>query len=216
MSSPITYFLIVFLSLFLLLKPTISSDFLAPLLSPFIDELCKDVLCGKGKCKTSTDDTPLGYMCECDQGWKQTTSDEQKHLRFLPCVIPNCTLDTSCTKAQSPSPQVKDPPKNTSFFDPCKWAYCGEGSCMKASTFGHKCECQEGYANLLNSTVFPCFTECSFGMDCANLGLTVLNKTTAPTSVSTDKSDNHASSILLGNILLLMLLMLSIGTILTK
>ncbi|KAF5194946.1 Neurogenic locus notch-like protein, partial [Thalictrum thalictroides] len=126
------------------------------------------------------------------------------------------TLNTSCTKAQAPSPQVEDPPKNSSFFDPCKWAYCGEGSCMKESKFGHKCECQEGYANLLNTTVFPCLSECSLGMDCANLGLSLPNRTTGSTSVSTDKSDNHASSILPGNILLLVTLMLTIGMILSK
>ncbi|KAF9618567.1 hypothetical protein IFM89_002262 [Coptis chinensis] len=195
--------IITILSFSVLLQLTTSADILAPILSPFIDKVCKEVLCGKGKCKVSTNFS-LGYMCECDQGWKQTTADAQKHFKFLPCVIPNCTLDYSCTKAPSPSPQIKDPPKNSSFLDPCNWAYCGEGSCKKSDTFGYKCECQEGYANLLNDTALPCFSQCSLGMDCASLGITVQNKTASPNGASA----NHAYSLLPGKILWLTVLMI--------
>jgi hypothetical protein len=48
--------------------------------------VCKAAACGKGNC-TETSGLP-GYMCDCDPGWTQMHVGD--HLRFLPCVIPNC------------------------------------------------------------------------------------------------------------------------------
>lgn len=214
--SPLHHF-IALLSIFLLFQPISSSDFLAPLLSPFIEEFCKDIACGKGKCKVASNHT-IGYMCECDPGWKQTISDDDNddddNLRFLPCVIPNCTVDYSCQKAETPSPQIKDPPKNTSFFDACNWAFCGKGSCVKSNNTDHICQCEEGSANLFNQTSYPCFSECSLGANCDNLGLALPNSSSppAPASVSTDKTANHATAILPGKITWLAILMLAIAT----
>lgn len=53
------------------------------------DEVCKAVECGKGTCKPSNDSS-LFFECECDPGWMQTRPAHDDHLKFLPCVIPNC------------------------------------------------------------------------------------------------------------------------------
>ncbi|KAL5712439.1 hypothetical protein ACHQM5_014612 [Ranunculus cassubicifolius] len=209
--SSLSHFIPFITVIFLLLHPTTSSDFLAPLLSPFIDELCKDILCGKGKCKSSFNHT-IGYKCECDPGWKQSLSnDGGDHLGFLPCVIPNCTVDYSCMKAETPAPQMKDPPKNNSLFDPCNWAYCGEGSCTKSNKSSHICDCKQGSSNLFNQTSFPCFTDCSLGADCVNLGLTLPNRASPPAPVLSDKNDNHASSVLPGRIVWMVILLLTVA-----
>lgn len=54
-----------------------------------IDDVCKDVECGKGMCKASSN-SAFFFECECQPGWKQTSSGHTDHLKFLPCVIPNC------------------------------------------------------------------------------------------------------------------------------
>jgi hypothetical protein len=53
------------------------------------DTVCKEVECGKGTCKQSSNNT-FGFECECEPGWKQTGSDDDDNLKFLPCVVPNC------------------------------------------------------------------------------------------------------------------------------
>jgi len=77
------------------------------------DNICKEVECGKGKCKAPSNTTFM-YECECEDGWKQF----DQHLKFLPCITPNCTFDLTCGEAASPA-QPKPPPKDniTSFFD---------------------------------------------------------------------------------------------------
>lgn len=42
----------------------------------------------------------------------------------------------------------------------CNWVDCGGGSCNKTSPLTYKCDCLEGYYNLLNITSFPCYKEC--------------------------------------------------------
>ncbi|XVE81668.1 hypothetical protein DITRI_Ditri15bG0083600 [Diplodiscus trichospermus] len=166
----------VFLAIFLVLHLTIAkSDFLSPLLSPVFDDVCKEVECGKGKCKPSLNGTIPYYLCECDLGWKQTRADNDDHLKFLPCVVPNCTLNSACAAAPSPV-QQKEAKANESIFDVCHWINCGGGSCNKTSTFTYGCKCSEGYFNLLNVSSFPCYKECAIGMDCANLGISTSNK----------------------------------------
>ncbi|XP_015573458.1 uncharacterized protein LOC8280862 [Ricinus communis] len=169
-----------------------TSDFLAPLLSPIFDDACKKVECGKGTCKASSNSS-FFYECECDPGWKQTRSDHDDTLKFLPCVVPNCTMDYSCVAAPSPI-QDKSSKSNASVFDPCFWTDCGGGSCNKTSPFTYSCECTEGYYNLLNISAFPCFKECAIGMDCSNLGISMSNRSASPTPVLTESS-NQASSL---------------------
>ncbi|KAI3983681.1 hypothetical protein MKX01_001085 [Papaver californicum] len=191
---------------------------LSPLLSPFLEDVCKEIGCGKGKCKassisSSTNDLLHPFKCECEPGWKQTLGNNTDHdfLQFLPCVIPNCTMDYSCNSvADSPMPEIREPPSNESLFDPCNWAYCGEGSCIKSNTFGHKCKCKEGYENLLNVTAFPCLRECAIGMDCLKLGIAVPNRTTNSTPNMPDRSENHANTILQGKFLSLVIFVVTI------
>uniref|UniRef100_A0A6N2N0F5 EGF-like domain-containing protein n=1 Tax=Salix viminalis TaxID=40686 RepID=A0A6N2N0F5_SALVM len=175
-----------------LLQPLIArSGFLPPLQSPILDDVCKKVECGKGTCKPSRNSTWF-YECECDPGWKQVSSDDHK---FLPCIVPNCTLNLSCMPAPSPV-QDKASKDNESIFDPCFWTDCGGGSCNKTSTFTHSCTCAEGYNKLLNISAFPCYRDCAIGVDCQNLGISVSNKSASPTPVMVDSSKNQDSSIL--------------------
>ncbi|OVA03475.1 hypothetical protein BVC80_1477g31 [Macleaya cordata] len=200
---------------FLVVQPISASinDELSPFAAPYLDALCKEVECGKGTCKASLDYT-FNYMCECEAGWKRSRFQDEEDLKFLPCVIPNCTLDYSCGTAPPPAPEIKEPPKNSSFYDPCYYAYCGEGSCTKSLRYGHKCECKQGFTNLLNITAFPCYDQCVLGSDCARLGITVAKNTANNTSTSSsNNSGNHASSSLPGSFVWLTILIMSVAMV---
>lgn len=45
-------------------------------------------------------------------------------------------------------------------FLACYWTYCGGGTCTKSTTYEHICQCNPGYTNLMNISVFPCFNDC--------------------------------------------------------
>ncbi|PAN51463.1 hypothetical protein PAHAL_9G596200 [Panicum hallii] len=141
---------------------------LAPIFAPVINSICSTVTCGKGNCTVAPG--TLGYRCECDPGWTQLHVGD--HLRFLPCVIPNCSIDSSCSNGSpAPAPTPLPPPKNFSL-DPCELAYCGTGgTCRNGSGLSYHCECKEGYSNLLNMTTMPCFHNCSIGADCSRIGI---------------------------------------------
>ncbi|XP_062150069.1 uncharacterized protein LOC133858605 isoform X2 [Alnus glutinosa] len=202
---------IAFLAVLLLLQPRIAlSNVLSPLLSPVFDDVCKEVECGKGTCKPSSTST-FFFECECETGWKQARPDGGDHPNFLPCVIPNCTINSSCANASSPV-QEKERRANESFFDACHWSDCGGGVCNKTSAFTYSCECAEGYYNLLNHTALPCFEECAIGMECKNLGITLSNKSTSVTPALAD----DATSILQGNSLCLTILMMFMAMVLWK
>ncbi|KAI9195261.1 hypothetical protein LWI28_013335 [Acer negundo] len=190
---------------------TATSNFLSPLLSPVIDDVCKKVECGKGKCKVSMNSSFL-YECECDPGWNQTLSkhDDGGFVKLLPCIVPNCTLDTTCTAAPPPV-QDKAVKPNVSIFDPCYWTDCGGGSCNKTSPFAYSCECAEGYFNLFNVSAFSCFKECSIGMDCKNLGISTSNRTTIPAPALSDSGKNQAGLNYLGNCHWLIVLVMSLA-----
>ncbi|KAL8225619.1 hypothetical protein R6Q57_018176 [Mikania cordata] len=66
-----------------------AGDFLAPLLSPIFEDVCKQVKCGNGICKPS-DNSTIPFECECSPGWKQIAATSDQYIKFLPCVIPNC------------------------------------------------------------------------------------------------------------------------------
>lgn len=166
----------------LFLQPIAATDeAFAPFLSPILKDVCDAAQCGRGTCKASANVSLVPYICECQPGWKQFHVED--HLRFLPCVIPICTLNYTCSKALAPPPSP--PPTNHSILDSCTWSYCGEGTCVKTSTFGHECKCGDGYANLFNVSTFPCFTECALGADCINLGIGLSNQSSStPPSLS--------------------------------
>ncbi|CAN7110448.1 unnamed protein product, partial [Brassica rapa subsp. narinosa] len=178
-------------AILLIHQNTVTSDFLSPLLSPMFDDICKEVQCGKGKCKASLNATFM-HECECDNGWKQI----DHNLKFLPCVTPNCTFDLTCGEAASPA-QPKTPPKDTnaSFFDICHWVDCGGGFCNKTNPFLYSCNCREGYNNLMNITTFPCFKQCALGMDCLNLGIPLSNASSSSPPALPDSSKNQGLNI---------------------
>ncbi|GAB2237587.1 hypothetical protein Droror1_Dr00015489 [Drosera rotundifolia] len=182
-----------FLALFLLLQPHVarSDDFLSPLLSPIFDSACKEVECGKGRCVPSFSSGFL-FGCECDPGWTQPLS-----ISFLPCVIPNCTIKSSCSAA-APSPsESQQRGTNASLLDPCSWAnVCGSGKCNKTSSFAYSCECSKGSSNLLNTSVLPCYRPCELGADCRNLGILLYNISAAspPPPALPDHGKNQACS----------------------
>ncbi|KAF9681707.1 hypothetical protein SADUNF_Sadunf05G0030600 [Salix dunnii] len=73
-------------------------------LTDFYERLCQEVDCGKGTCVGDIS-YPLSYKCQCQTGWKQTQYDDDVNdeHKFLPCVIPNCTLNYgSCQPAPPP------------------------------------------------------------------------------------------------------------------
>ncbi|KAK8507319.1 hypothetical protein V6N11_069162 [Hibiscus sabdariffa] len=188
--------LAIFLALHL---RTAKTDFLSPLLQPIFDDVCKEVECGKGKCNPSSNGTLPYYTCECDAGWKQTAANkDDDHPKFLPCIFPNCTLNTACAAAPSPV-QEKAAKENQSAFDICRWSNCGGGSCNKTSPITYDCKCSEGYFNLLNVSAFPCYRECAIGMDCANLGISVSNRSTSVTPASSGNDVNRVGLKLFGN-----------------
>ncbi|CAL5381332.1 unnamed protein product [Camellia sinensis] len=140
-------------------------DGIAPILVPYADNICKEVECGKGNCSVALD-SPFGFKCECENGWKRTRLDS--------------SLDYSCMPAAPPAPSVI--PLNSSLFDPCYWVYCGGGTCTKNKAMTHTCQCNPGYSNLLNITAFPCYSDCALGSDCAKLGIKVSNSTSSSNS----------------------------------
>ncbi|KAK4759370.1 hypothetical protein SAY87_022501 [Trapa incisa] len=180
---------------------------------PFNDtNACDGVQCGKGKC-VSNSSYPFVFVCECDSGWKRTRLDNEDDLRFLPCVIPSCSVQYSCMPAPAPLPPV---PYNTSFFDPCYWSYCGGGTCIKSSSSSSSphdriCQCNPGYTNLMNISVFPCFNDCAIGSDCSKLGIKVANSSSTPGS-----SDSYAHTSLPGKLLWVTLLGTSMALALWK
>ncbi|ERN01538.1 hypothetical protein AMTRI_Chr03g148460 [Amborella trichopoda] len=159
---------------------------------PFLDNICDTVGCGKGSCKVNTSHA-IPFVCECDPGWMQFPSNSA--FKFLPCVIPKCTVNYSCDKALTPAPAVAPPTNHSSLLDPCTYAYCGGGTCVKTGGLGFRCECKEAYSNLMNTTTFPCFNNCYLGTDCANLGIGLKNGSDSPSGLSqnTPISGNQAS-----------------------
>ncbi|XP_068651401.1 uncharacterized protein [Aristolochia californica] len=198
----------VMILLFLQQPISASFDDLAPILPPRFNA-CHGIECGKGTCRESSNRT-TPFVCECDRGWKRLHTDDD--FPFLPCVVPDCDFDLSCTNSSSPAPSVPEHPTNHSVFDPCDWAYCGQGSCMKTAEFNHKCDCKEGYGNLLNITFFPCFSECALEGECKNMGIGLSNRSSASTTPNlSESSQNFASSKVPGNLLWTTILMTSMA-----
>ncbi|PSS10110.1 Slit 2 protein like [Actinidia chinensis var. chinensis] len=175
-------------------------------LTPFYENMCNEVQCGRGSCKVAVG-SPFNFKCECDSGWKRTRLDNESSLEFLPCIVPNCSVEYSCMPAAPPTPAI---PYNLSFFDPCYWIYCGEGTCTKNLTYTHTCQCNNGYYNLLNVSTFPCYSDCAIGSDCEKLGITTSKST------SSTPSSSRAISILLGKFHWIAISLMSIAMVLWK
>ncbi|KAG8073564.1 hypothetical protein GUJ93_ZPchr0006g45529 [Zizania palustris] len=177
-------------------RVAVADDFfspLSPLLAPVIGSICKTVGCGKGNC-TVTSGIP-GYRCDCEPGWTQMHVGDE--LRFLPCVVPNCSIDRECSNTTAQAPAPLPLPKNFSLTpDPCAFAYCGSGgTCKNGTGLSYHCECREGFSNLLNVTTMPCFQNCSIGADCASIGILPFSnssKSPAPTGSASVSSNGNA------------------------
>ncbi|KAF8721226.1 hypothetical protein HU200_023147 [Digitaria exilis] len=190
---------------------------LAPIFAPVINSICSTVACGKGNCTVAPG--TLGYRCECDPGWTQLHVGD--NLRFLPCVIPNCSIDSTCSNGSSaPAPTPLPSPKNFSL-DPCELAYCGSGgTCRNGSGLSYHCDCKEGYSNLLNMTTMPCFQNCSIGADCSRIGLPISNSSDkSPAPPGSESIYNNGNAATPGSISerillpLLLLVSLSVGQV---
>ncbi|XP_064958104.1 uncharacterized protein LOC135608952 [Musa acuminata AAA Group] len=167
-----------------------AEDPLSPFLAPAFDYICNKSDCGKGTCEVSPEHA-FGYVCNCKPGWTQFHIGD--HFRFLPCVVPNCSISYSChNDSMPPAPSPLPNPLNFSLWDPCLYSFCGGGTCVKTSTSEHRCDCKAGFKNLLNDSSLPCYRDCSLGADCANLGITLSNSTSPASPPSL--SDNGSSS----------------------
>ncbi|XP_051127880.1 uncharacterized protein LOC127249217 [Andrographis paniculata] len=189
--SAIRFAPVIAVALLVLRSYSTAADFsLPPLFGG--EGTCSDSVCGKGKCVTKN--STFGFECKCEAGWRQARSDDADGFKFLPCVIPNCTMNHSCDNTSDPSRRDQDR-NGSSIFDPCFWADCGGGSCNKTSPFTRTCICEQGYYNLFNSTSFPCYKQCAIGLDCAKLGINIMNSSN-PSSNMNDNSENHGTSLI--------------------
>ncbi|KAL3814686.1 hypothetical protein ACJIZ3_015954 [Penstemon smallii] len=180
--------------------------------NPFIGNnyTCEEVQCGRGSCEASRN-YPFGFRCDCEDGWRRTRLDDhdEDHLEFLPCIIPNCSVDYSCMPAAPPAPVPL--PHNVSFYEPCNWIYCGEGTCTRNRTHTHTCQCSPGYSNLLNISAFPCYNDCAIGSDsCERLGIRSATSTSNP---SNSDNSNKAITLSLGKFNWMVVLLISLPTI---
>ncbi|XP_051181066.1 uncharacterized protein [Lolium perenne] len=143
---------------------------------------CGKVKCGMGSCDESNN-YAFGFACQCNPGWSRYHLGDMQ-FPFLPCVIPNCTIKSSC-QDESPPPAPSQPPPaamtNLSVYDPCLLQYCGGGSCEKTG-FTHRCVCRDDFKNFFDNDTFPCYRQCSLGTDCSGLGIGILNGSNTSTS----------------------------------
>ncbi|XP_042442217.1 protein crumbs homolog 1-like [Zingiber officinale] len=161
---------------------------LAPLLQPLFGNMCnRSTQCGRGTCEESSD-VFFGYVCNCDRGWSQFHVGES--FRFLPCVVPNCSLNYKCFNDSGTPATPPESPRFPNISNICSVAYCGGGQCVQNSTFGYHCDCHEGYNNLLNSTNLPCYRDCSLGADCSDLGITLNNSSSSSPPSLSDNGGN--------------------------
>ncbi|KAL6532360.1 hypothetical protein OROGR_014330 [Orobanche gracilis] len=165
----------------------ISIPFLSPLLGN--SNPCRESVCGKGNCVFSSNST-FGYECECDSGWKQAGPQDDEYLKFLPCVIPNCTLDYDCANAPAP---------------PASGLIAEVVRAIKRR-FSHTLVNVRRVTTICSIPLLSHATRnilkfCgAFGLDCTSLGLGINNSTTlrpdtSPSSASDSKSSHSVSLI---------------------
>ncbi|KAH9314435.1 hypothetical protein KI387_023062, partial [Taxus chinensis] len=148
---------------------------------------CKSVNCGNGTCVT-TKEAPF-VKCDCKEGWKQP--DLYVDLPFQPCVVPNCTIDYTCTGSSRLSPAAAPSsalPKLNNPLNPCSYNVCGAGICtLKSnSTIEYQCECFSGYGNIMNLTWGFCSRECELQKDCSRIGVSISGNVTTNDSATSD------------------------------
>ncbi|XP_074565610.1 uncharacterized protein LOC141822084 isoform X2 [Curcuma longa] len=153
--------------------------------------MCSHVDCGRGSCRESPNST-FGFECECDPGWSRFQFTG--HLPFQPCAMPDCVFDHKCyNDSMARPPSTITQPTNRSLFDPCIWSFCGRGRCVRTTSLGHRCECKEGFSNLLNHTNLPCLKECLVTADCPNLGFALSNGSSSPPNFAERSSGDFSA-----------------------
>lgn len=158
---------------------------------------CDQLNCAKGTCKMNSSSSRSGnsynysysYSCQCENGWALPPLGV--FLPFAPCALPNCTAATNCSDSVRPPPPTFTMPSN--FSDPCSWAFCGGGDCVATSTYSYTCNCKAGFQNLFNSSVFPCYDDCSIGTECKKQGVGFLNATAGTPAVGGQGSSGGGS-----------------------
>uniref|UniRef100_K4AIC2 EGF-like domain-containing protein n=1 Tax=Setaria italica TaxID=4555 RepID=K4AIC2_SETIT len=124
--------------------------------------ICDEADCGRGTCIERLGWIPWrsSYKCDCDPGWNRAI----KMVASSPCNVPECSFNSSCLNLALLLP------RGIPFSDPCVAVNCGSGECKKDEGFHYHCECEKGYANMLNNTKFPCIDDsCLMGMHCPAL-----------------------------------------------
>ncbi|XP_066315692.1 uncharacterized protein [Miscanthus floridulus] len=144
--------------------------------------ICDTARCGKGSCSEAPGPYPFeSYKCTCDPGWSQPEPwIPLTKLPNAPCVVPNCSFSSACLNLTVPIPNVP--------LDQCFAVNCGlGGDCEKGAGVSYQCRCKPGFKNLLNDTSMPCIgSSCTFGADCAKLGLVNTPAAPAPAPVGND------------------------------
>ncbi|WVZ59039.1 hypothetical protein U9M48_009246 [Paspalum notatum var. saurae] len=90
-----------------------------------------------------------------------------ERLGWIPWTVSyKCECDPGWTRATT---MVASSPCN--IPESCVAVNCGHGGeCKKEEGFHYHCECEPGYANMLNNTKFPCIDHnCLMGMHCPAL-----------------------------------------------
>nr|XP_034570697.1 neurogenic locus notch homolog protein 1-like [Setaria viridis] len=113
--------------------------------------ICDEADCGRGTCIERLGWIPWrsSYKCDCDPGWNRAI----KMVASSPCNVPECSFNSSCLNLALLLP------RGIPFSDPCVAVNCGSGECKKDEGFHYHCECEKGYANMLNNTKFPCIDD---------------------------------------------------------
>ncbi|KAI3773379.1 hypothetical protein L1987_47906 [Smallanthus sonchifolius] len=151
-----------------------------------LQDACKDIDCGQGKCVPDLLIPGLLFHCECHVGWKTIMVGP---MSFSSCIIPNCTVDFSCGGKYPPTPPF--PPIN--FTSPCNLVWCGDGDCAVNGT-DHYCQCHERAANVLHNPKFICMQQCYLDGDCAHLDLFPPSPPPPPSSVASPSGGKNDAS----------------------
>ncbi|CAN6299379.1 unnamed protein product [Urochloa humidicola] len=128
--------------------------------------ICDTANCGRGNCTEMPGPIPgvNNYKCNCDPGW----SHALEVFPFSPCIVPDCPFHGDCFN------NLSLPLPIGTLKDVCAAVSCGAGGACKTGNlpFSYSCECQPGYANMLNLTTLPCVkNNCFVDKDCSALGL---------------------------------------------
>lgn len=170
--------------------------------------LCDIFKCMKGKCVT-TNSIPF-YECQCDAGWKSPFG-----WSWTPCVLPNCTIDRTCSNATSPAPAPAPTFSPTGLFNVCSFPVCGNGDCIQNSTSSdnYQCDCHSGYSNLRNKSDGYCLQSCALGANCQNLNISIGGspKPPPPPASSNQITNQGSKQICLIHTIIMMATVLLVG-----